>query len=185
MTPAFPLYNKELIYVHAIWLAGVSHMKHSNLYFQTQTNDCSKPQWRSAQRQVSGARCNWLLSFSDALEGAVTSQPIGTAAMAVTVQGEAWRKDSLACETYGAQMGLLNHQVAAPTVKYVRVLRFWCMGQKFFLLVESCCLWFAGNHKVEAKRKQAGGSLLIWKPYWHPNTFYPVIGALAHRGQAL
>lgn len=114
---------------------------------------------------MSGARCDWLLSFSAASEGPVLSQPIDTAMMAVTVQGEAWRKDSVACEAYGAQTGLLNRQVAAPTVKYVRVLRFQCTGQKIFLLVESCCLWFAGNYEVEAKRKQAGVSLLIWKQY--------------------
>lgn len=116
---------------------------------------------QSPSDTLSAARCNRLLSFSAALEGPVTSQPVGAAVMAVTVQGEAWRKDSVAFETYGDQMGLLNHQVVAPTVKYVHVLRFQCTGQKIFLLVVSCCLWVAGNHEVEAKRKQAGGSLLI------------------------
>lgn len=101
----------------------------------------------------------WLPSFSVASEGPVTSQSTSTATMAVTVQGEAWRKDSVACETYGAQMGLLNHQVVAPTVKYVHVLRFRCTGQKTLLLVESCCLWFAGNYKAEAKKKTGRGFL--------------------------
>lgn len=157
MTTTFLLYNEELDYLHAIWPAGVSHMKHYNLYFQTQINDCagcSKPQCHPAQRQVSGVRCNWLPSFSAASEWPVTSQSISAATMTVTVQGEAWRKDSVACETYGAQMGLLNHQVVAPTVKYVHVLRFRCTGQKTLLLVESCCLWFAGNYKAEAKKSR-------------------------------
>lgn len=47
MTTTFLLYNEELDYLDAIWPAGVSHMKHSNLYFQTQINDYagySKPQ---------------------------------------------------------------------------------------------------------------------------------------------
>lgn len=164
VTTTFLLCNKELDYLCAIWPAGVSQMKRSNLCFQTQINDCagcSKPQWHPAQRQVSGARCNWLLSFSAASEGPVTSQPISAAAMAVTVQGEAWRKDSVACETYGAQSGLLNHQVVAPAAKYVHVLRFWCTGQKIFLFVESCGLQGTTKWKQNESRQKV--------PYWFEN----------------
>lgn len=142
----------------------MSQMKHSNLCFQTQINDCagcSKPKWHPAQRQVSGVRYNWLLSFSAASEGPVTSQPISTAAMAVTVQGEAWRKDSVSCETYGAQTGLLNHQVVAPTAKYVHVLRFRCTGQKIFLFVESCGLQGTTKRRQKESRQKV--------PYWFEN----------------
>lgn len=94
------------------------------------------------------------VSLLPSSKGPVTSQLIDTAAMAVTVQGEAWRKDSGACETYGAQMGLFNHQVAAATVKYVHVLRFRCTGQKIFLLVESCCCGSQGTTKWRQKESR-------------------------------
>lgn len=109
---------------------------------------------QSPSDTLSAARCNWLLSFSAALEGPVTSQPIGAAVMAVTVQGEAWRKDSVACETYGAQMGLLNHQVVAPTVNYVRVEISVHRPENFSI---GCKLLSVGCREPRSRSKKKAG----------------------------
>jgi len=91
----------------------------------------SKLSWSPAQWQVPGARHHRLLGFSPPCRDVSVLSPSTLGKGKSSDDSDTSRRGfyegfCVACETQHAQKGLLNHQVAAPTVKCVHELRFQC-----------------------------------------------------------